>query len=482
MSKMKTNDIVEKLLTSGSLSDDARMKERPAVIWFEVEDFLRYFDHYAAPTGIQRVSFEIFGAAHQLSGEDVRVKFCRVSWYTGRFEQVFFEQISRAYTTWWNTEAPWNCMPLPRSPWREWGSILRATARFPRYVARVLGYFFRDLAKAHTAGDEQELAPGDVIVSVGSSWLIRNFRRRITTLKQNKKVRFVQMVHDLIPVLYPNWTPWFRNAFNCWLRNVISVSDLLVTISQNSRADLESYAIAEDFVLPPVRTIRLGSGFPSGFGLAPPIPSCGPSGVIQSLPERFVLCVSTIEARKNHDLLLTVWANLIAAHGPGKVPHLVLAGRVGYFVFDTGVRRKLLDERFCQRIVAVGVPKDAELAELYRRCLFTVFPSFYEGWGLPVDESLAYGKFCIASRSSSLPEVGGDWVDYFDPKDAGEAQRVLERALFEPGYVESREHRIRTDYRPSTWRDCMRQLIQHAARPTEATAAREAYAGIPQPK
>jgi glycosyltransferase involved in cell wall biosynthesis len=458
------------------------MQERPAVIWFEVEDFLRYFDHYAAPTGIQRVSFEIFAAAHQLSGADLQVNFCRLSMYTGRFEQVSFEQIRRAYMNWWDTEAPWNSMPLPRRPWREWGPILRATTRFPRYVARVFGYFFRDLAKVFTPGDERDLAPGDVIVSVGSSWLIRNFCRLVTTLKLNQKVRFVQMVHDVIPVLYPNWTPWFRNAFKSWFRNVISVSDLLVTISQHSLTDLESYAVAEGFALPPVRTIRYGTGFPSGFGLAPPIRSCGPSEVIQSLPERFVLCVSTIEDRKNHDLLLTVWGNLIAAHGSKKVPHLVLAGRVGYFVFDTGLRRKLLDERFCQRIIAVGVPKDTELAELYRRCLFTVFPSLYEGWGLPVEESLAYGKFCVTSNSSSLPEVGGDWVDYFDPKDVGDAQRALERALFEPGYVEAREHRIRTSYRPSAWRDCARQLLQHAEQLIEATTARRSLCGDPATK
>ena len=75
------------------------MLERPAAIWFEVEHFLRYFDHYASPTGIERVSFEIFGAAHQCSGGDGEVKFCRLSMFTGRFERVSFEQISSAYTS-----------------------------------------------------------------------------------------------------------------------------------------------------------------------------------------------------------------------------------------------------------------------------------------------------------------------------------------------------------------------------------------------
>jgi glycosyltransferase involved in cell wall biosynthesis len=288
-------------------------------------------------------------------------------------------------------------------------------------------------------------------------------------------VRFIQLVHDVIPVLHPNWTPWFRAGFNRWFKDVISVADMLLTISQSSRRDLESYALVEGFALPPVRTIRYGTGFPCGFGLAPRTPYAGGSTVTQSLPEHFVLCVSTIEGRKNHELLLTVWGNLIAVHGPSKVPHLVLVGRV----FDTGLRTKLLDERFCQRIIAAGVVKDAELAEAYQRCLFTVFPSFYEGWGLPVGESLAHGKFCIASNSSSMPEVGEDWVDYFDPRDAADAQRVLERALFEPCYVEARERRIRAHYRPSSWRDCARQLIQYAERLTEAAVDPEACTGRP---
>ena len=442
------------------------------MIWFEVESFLRYFDHYVNPTGIERVCFEIFGAANQLSSQEGQVKFCRLSAFTGRFEQVSFEQISRAYTSGRGADAPWNVLPLPRRPWREWRSILSAAVRFPRYAYRVLGHFGRDIAKAHTEGEEKELAPRDVIVSVGSTWVVRNFSRHIARLKRNHEVHFVQLVHDIIPILHPNWTPWFGRAFTRWLKNVASVSDVLFTISESSRTDLEAFAAAEGLALPPVQIIRLGTGFPSGSRTTRPTPPSAPTVVVRSLPERFVLCVSTLETRKNHELLLTVWRNLIASHGAEKIPHLVLVGRVSYFVLDTrSIRAKLLDHRFNQRIIAAGHLKDGELGEVYRRCLFTVFPSLYEGWGLPVDESLAHGKFCVTSKTSSMPEVGGNLVDYFDPKDPRDAQRVLERVLFEPGYLETREQRIRAQYRPSSWRDCTRQLIQHSQRLTEATLA-----------
>ena len=68
---------------------------------------------------------------------------------------------------------------------------------------------------------------------------------------------------------------------------------------------------------------------------------------------------------------------------------------------------------------------DATLYQLYERCLFTVFPSFYEGWGLPVGESLWFGKNCIASNASSIPEVGKEFVTYFDPQSLDELKEKL---------------------------------------------------------
>jgi glycosyltransferase involved in cell wall biosynthesis len=454
------------------------MKERPAAIWFEVENFLRYFEHYVTPTGIQRVCFEIFSAAHQLSGREIQINFCRLCAFTGRFEQVSYEQVSRAYVGRLGAGAPWSILPLPRSPWREWRTILGAASRFPRYVYQTVGQFLGDIAEARVPGDENELAPGDVIVALGSSWVTQNFSRVIARLKRNQNVRFVQLVHDVIPVQHPEWTPWFGAPFFRWVQEVAAVSDVLLTISQSSRKDLESFAMREGFALPPVRTIRFGAGFPSGFQMAAPSAARVPSSIVESLPKRFVLCVSTIEPRKNHQLLLTVWRNLIARYGSEKITHLVLVGRAGYFVLDTqSLRSRLVDPSLHQRIITVGHLNDADLAEVYRRCLFTVFPSFYEGWGLPVEESLVNGKFCVASNSSSMPEVGGEWVDYFDPKDPDEAQRVLERALFEPGYVEARERRIRDHYRPSSWRDCTRQLIEYVDGLPEHLSSVDACAG-----
>ncbi len=61
--------------------------------------------------------------------------------------------------------------------------------------------------------------------------------------------------------------------------------------------------------------------------------------------------------------------------------------------------------------------KDEELSLLYEKSYFTVYPSWYEGWGLPVAESLAHGKFCLAANGTSLREAGGEFAEYLDPYD-----------------------------------------------------------------
>jgi hypothetical protein len=81
-----------------------------------------------------------------------------------------------------------------------------------------------------------------------------------------------------------------------------------------------------------------------------------------------------------------------------------------------------------------------------------------------VAESLARGKYCVASGTSSLPEIGGDLVDYHDPFDVPGALALIERAIYEPGWREAREHAIRAGFRTQSWRQC-REEIEAALEP-----------------
>lgn len=177
-----------------------------------------------------------------------------------------------------------------------------------------------------------------------------------------------------------------------------------------------------------------------------------------SLPPRYVLYVSTIELRKNHRLLVRVWQRLLERHGNDLVPNLVFAGKIGWLVDD--LLEELAASNYLNgKIVLLRSLSDTELQQAYRSCLFTVFPSLSEGWGLPIVESLAHGKFCVASNHTSIPEAGGKLIDYFDPVNEDDALAKIERPLTDQGYLAAREAQLRAEYRARTWGDCVRGLI-----------------------
>ena len=137
---------------------------------------------------------------------------------------------------------------------------------------------------------------------------------------------------------------------------------------------------------------------------------------------------------------------------------LTFAGQIGWLV--DGLLADLKANEYPNgKIMLMRGLSDAELQQAYRSCLFTVFPSLCEGWGLPIAESLAHGKFCVASNHTSIPEAGGDLIDYFDPLNEDDALAKIERPLIDPGYLAAREAQLRAEYRVRTWGDCVHALI-----------------------
>ncbi len=261
----------------------------------------------------------------------------------------------------------------------------------------------------------------------------------------------VPIVYDVIPAKLPQvCQPLLPKLFAPWIRKLLAHSDLVLTISHYSRRDLLGLAEEMGVPAPPVEVIRLGDA-PAGFDRAVR-PAALPPEV-----GRFALTVGTFEVRKNHGLLYHVWRRLIEEQGD-RTPPLVLAGRMGWAVKDV-LQQIQTDPRVRDRIFVLFDVTDEELSWLYANCLFTLYPSHYEGWGLPVAESLAHGKHCVCTSATSVPEVGGDWVDYHDPLDAMRCIELVKRVLFEPGYRKGREARIRAEFRGATWGDCAARII-----------------------
>ncbi len=139
------------------------------------------------------------------------------------------------------------------------------------------------------------------------------------------------------------------------------------------------------------------------------------------LPDEFMLTVGTLEPRKDHATLLQVVRCEVS------LPLLVIAGAIGW---NSRAILKLVRTAESEgRARYVGRVGDRELARLYSAARLTVYPSLYEGFGLPVLEAMACGCPVLCSWSSSLPEVGGRAARYFRPRATGDLSRQLANVL-----------------------------------------------------
>jgi glycosyltransferase involved in cell wall biosynthesis len=433
-------------------------ERRRSVVWFEVEDFLRYFDHFRNPTGLQRVTFEVLLEAERLYGRAGEVRFCRLSVYSKQFEVIGFEAIVSAYVNPPGVHAPWKSIWGPARLWSELPSVLPVIRRNPRFFLSLFKAALRDLifARRGRRGFERSVERGDIVVCLGAGWGFPGYLKHIAQAKRRYGIRFATLVHDLIPIENESLVePWHVAKFRHWLAGVIPVADVLLTISKYSRDALRKWAGETGRSLPPVEIMALGSG------LSDRIPAAD-EGTLR-LPPRYVLFVSTIEIRKNHRLLVRVWQRLLERHGAEFVPPLIFAGQIGWLVNDLLMELAASGYAGGKILLMPGL-SETELRRAYGSCLFTVFPSLSEGWGLPVAESLVHGKFCVASDRTSIPEVGGDLIDYFDPSNEDDALAKIERVLLDPDYLAAREARLKAEYRPRGWADCARALLDAVAR------------------
>jgi len=444
-----------------------------SVIWFEVEDFLRYFDHFRNPSGVQRVQFEIYRAAQTLGAISDRVRFCRLSIYSKRPHMIDFGEIRSAYLNPPGRIAPWKTFWEPAEFWRKFPRSFPVIVRHPRFFFSIFKAAARDFIGTlfRTNRFEQFVRPGDVIVSLGASWGIPNYMKYIAEMKRYYGIKFAPLVHDLIPIKHESLVePHHTVQFRDWLRAAIPVSDIVFTNSKHTRTALVTFVAESDWPLPPrVEALEMGSGFRDTLD-----PLTAGTQTTISLPPRYVLYVSTIELRKNHRLLVRVWQRLLERHGTNLVPNLVFAGKIGWLVDDL-LHDLEASDYLNGKIILLRSLSDAELQQAYRSCLFTVFPSLSEGWGLPIAESLAHGKFCVASNHTSIPEAGGNLIDYFDPLNEDDALAKLERPLIDPPYLAAREAQLRAEYRVRTWGDCVHALIGAL----DETVVEEAQAASP---
>lgn len=231
--------------------------------------------------------------------------------------------------------------------------------------------------------------------------------------------RLVYTFYDMGFAVDPAWTTE-ANRVGCFdgvFRSAM-VADWVVTISEASRAHYLS--VFPHFSEDRIRVIYPCSRFvdPSAQGKRPK--------AIENIPAGgYWLSVGTIEPRKNQRRLVEAYARYLAQGGM-PMP-LVLAGGKGWLMED--FQKHLSELGIAAQIVMAGYMSDDELTWLYRNCYANLYPSLFEGFGLPVLEGMQFGAPTLASNSTSIPEITGDAAILLAPEDTeGWAQAMLKLA------------------------------------------------------
>ena len=388
---------------------------RESTIFFEISDLFFDLLDNGAISGIQRVQLGII--SHILAEhEQGRALDCRiVAWENGELwalEANSLEALSRIYHTAKNAEVE------------------------GRRKAAEGGFDNAELVRPIS---------GDVVVSTGTIYQQPDLVKANARLKR-AGVRLGAYIHDFIPLTHPEFCDHgLTNAFVKTIADAFLYYDFALTVSEHVERELRRLLADAGYAEIPTRVV------PEAHTLATPmeVPGNDWTPTIAAVQDsEFILCVGTLSAQKNQALLLQIWQILIREGI--EPPLLVLVGRRGHNVNDL-LSQLATSNNLDGRIYIFEGLSDSELQTLYANCLLTMVPSFVEGWGLPVGESLAYGKLCIASDTASLPEVGGDFVLYIDPYNTRAAATLVRRLIEDRTELRRLEARIRDEFRPRNW-------------------------------
>ncbi|MGG5823014.1 glycosyltransferase [Falsiroseomonas sp. HW251] len=411
-----------------SLLDDLRLV-------FDVSDLFSWFGTHRAASGIQRIQVEI--------AEGARAGFATIR------HAVFLPE-----------RAAWREMP-PEAFRRLVGlSRLGADPSDPAWRETR-----SQVAALLDASPDMAFEPGEWLVNLGTSWQLDGYHQAVREAK-GRGLRHAALVHDAGPVTVPeHGPPEVAARFAQWFAGLGATADLVLAVSEATRADIERLAARAmpGLPFPPVRVLRPDA--------APrPLPLGDHPRLAEMLAEPFVLFVATIESRKDHLFVLNAWLALLRRDG-ARLPRLLLVGRAG-FGGEPAIALLRRAPALEGRVVWLDDVSDGALAVLRARCLFAIHHAAYEGWGLPVTEALAAGKALVAPAHSGLLEAAQGLALSYAPGSEPEFVAAIERLLFEPGARETAEARIAAALRLRDWGAVAQELLDilHEALPAPADA------------
>jgi len=298
------------------------------------------------------------------------------------------------------------------------------------------------------------IKPRDQLIVLGATWGLDGFDTYLQHLHDTKSAQITLQVHDLIPLVMPHHlVSEFSLEFHRWLEASTRYCSRYFVAAENTRRDLERF-MDEVGVRHPVSVIPFARKLGTNTTSPPPTTLKAQAQALHHIPQDirnktkvpYVLVVGTMESRKNLWRLVQAWDRLTRDDALD-MPKLILAGRKGWFNDDL-IDWMRASGNLRGWVQFVYSPSDEELAYLYQHCLFTATVSLYEGWGLPIGESLGFSKTAVVADNSAMPEVGGDLVEYCDAQSVTSIAAACRKLVADPDHRRALETKIaNTDLR-----------------------------------
>jgi glycosyltransferase involved in cell wall biosynthesis len=275
----------------------------------------------------------------------------------------------------------------------------------------------------------------------------------VASLLRRERARFVCMVHDLIPLDYPEYARADgAQAQAQRIDTVVRQADGVIVNSHATLLSLQPY-LDRAGRMPITRVAHLGTAAV----LAPrPAKATAP----------YFVCLGTIEPRKNHLLLLNLWRRLSERFGAQAIPKLVVIGRRGW------ENEQIVDmlER-CPALVGcveehAGLP-DREVQRLLAGARALLLPSFAEGYGMPVTEAIALGVPVVCSDLAALREAGGDVPEFLDPLDGPGWLAAIADLASDNSEIANRQRQLRPAWHAPGWEEHIAILLNLLHRVTK---------------
>lgn len=308
--------------------------------------------------------------------------------------------------------------------------------------------------------EKSEFEPGSVFFDIDGVWNSRLTRSSFYPVLKKQGIKIVTHVYDIIPITHPqycheNTVMHFIEYLGATLQyadklivNTQATADQIAAVCERMGRKMPAYAVAPlgcDFKKPdttiiPTTHINEDGEEEVDEEFKHLIPDPDVSEIINA--GKYILMVGTIEPRKNH-------AYVLDALDKGMKINVVFAGRIGWNI-DSLIKRIENHPLYNKRLFLINGANDAAINMLYENAYLLAFPTFNEGFGLPIIEAIQHGTLVVASDIPVLREVGKDYADYIDNTDCNALVKYVDNCLSNPDEYAKKKAKLST-YVPYTW-------------------------------